>query len=606
MRFVDHLYAQVLLCFLVLAPAYAESTKLTDPTQTRVQKLIKQLGAAGYVQRKHAESELRILGYEAFDQLLEAQYDEFSEISLAAQQLIGRLSVEWTQADAPQITQQIMRNYQRMPRHLRETRAEWLSQLEDGIGIQTVVRMVRYEPSELLAKQAAIYIFENLDRNDASQVEALRIAIEAELGGSQRHPASWLRSFWQDLSAPNAKNLETWQKLAEGEASLEPGLRSSPAIAAALFQVLAEHAIRQDQKGLARLAITKLIELRKEDEDELLETCAWLLDQQQQEIFLELIWNRFEKYKRELPQFLYFGAEAFAQSDEATSKKLAEQAFKLSDPHPVVTDPIMIAFMRFNSASTLESRGQPEWAIREYKRLAATNHDHWRIEMIKEQASIMQSELLHDRGRDEEAADTLAMLLEEDVTVFFPDEKADEESAGLISRMHYFRSEHFRKQGDRKQQIELLRKAVEADPTDADVLIAMHRLPRADEKWKEDTSKHIRKAVSVFERRLQRFRGAGEIENRADIAKNLNQIAWLVGNTEGDQKKAVEQSRKSLELRPHSPGSLDTLGRTYFAVGDIKNAIKYQRRAVMLQPHSQQIMRQLSEFEAAASQGAKP
>ena len=83
-----------------------------------------------------------------------------------------------------------------------------------------------------------------------------------------------------------------------------------------------------------------------------------------------------------------------------------------------------------------------------------------------------------------------------------------------------------------------------------------------------------------------------------------NQLSWLIGNTEGDQEQAVQQSRRSLELRPHSAGSLDTLGRCYFAVGDQENAIKYQRRAHRREPHSQQIRRQLEEFEMAASQGA--
>ena len=231
MKFIDHrdvrVYVRVLLCLAISTPVLAEANKLTDPTHQRIEKLIRQLGAAGYVQRKNAESELRILGHEAFDQLLEAQYDASSEISLAAQQLIGRLSVEWTQpSDAP-IVQQIMRNYQRMSRDLRAARAAWLSQLEDGIGIQTAVRMVRYEPSELLAKQAAIHIFKNIDRQDASQVTALKKAVEAELGVSQRRPAKWLRALHRDLTAANAESLQTWRDFAKDEASLEPGLRSS-------------------------------------------------------------------------------------------------------------------------------------------------------------------------------------------------------------------------------------------------------------------------------------------------------------------------------------------------------------------------------------------
>ena len=147
-----------------------------------------------------------------------------------------------------------------------------------------------------------------------------------------------------------------------------------------------------------------------------------------------------------------------------------------------------------------------------------------------------------------------------------------------------------------------MRKGFAADPTDADVLIAMHRLRRADDAWVASTQQHIRQAVDIFTARFKRLRGSGVLANRNQIASELNQMAWLVGNTVGDYEQAVADSRRSLELRPHSAGLLDTLGRAYFTEGDVTNALKYQRRAVKLEPHSQQILRQLDEFEQAHSE----
>ena len=166
-----------LLLFSNACPLYAETATPLSAIQQRVDKLIQQLDSQGYVQRKHAENELRHLGHEAFDQLLEAQYNDSSEISLAAKQLIGRLSIAWWRSDDPEITQQVMRDYQRLLVDLRETRSEWLAQLEDGLGFGAVMRIVRYEPSELLSKQAAIEIFKNLDRKDESQVAAFNQAV---------------------------------------------------------------------------------------------------------------------------------------------------------------------------------------------------------------------------------------------------------------------------------------------------------------------------------------------------------------------------------------------------------------------------------------------
>ncbi len=78
----------------------------------------------------------------------------------------------------------------------------------------------------------------------------------------------------------------------------------------------------------------------------------------------------------------------------------------------------------------------------------------------------------------------------------------------------------------------------------------------------------------------------------------MNEYAWLVSNTEGDYRKALEYSLKSLEMDPDS-AKYDTCGRCYFAVGDLENALLMQRRALKLDPHSPPMIRQLKEFEDA-------
>ena len=597
------LFRSWLVGLLVLSsvrPLFAETTKPQSAIQQRVGKLIQQLDSQGYVQRKHAENELRHLGHDAFDQLLEAQYNDSSEISLAAKQLIARLSIAWAQPDDPEITQQIMRDYQRLLVDLRETRSEWLAQLEDGLGFGAVMRIVRYEPSELLSKQAAVEVFKNLDQEDDSQVAAFDQAVQSVLGGSHRAAAEWLRVLRDELNEPSRKNLNAWLAQAAAEEQLANGPRSSSDVVAGLYKTIATHAFRQNEIETAKLATSKLIGLQKNDEKALMATSAWLLDEGQTALFIDQVWNRFDDYKKEVPRFVYIAAEAFAKEDNAASQKLADQAYAMTEDNPVFTNAIAIAIARVECAADLENRGHTDWAIREYRRLAKMEPTAvWRLDMIKEQSVIMLSELLHDKQREEEAADVLAEILTKEDVQF-----KDTKDPGLVSRMYYFRSEHFRLQSEREKQIEFLEKAIEADPGDADVLIAMYRLPRADKAWKEKTRKLIRKAVGTFEKTLLSSKGAQQLERRAEVAKNLNQIAWLVGNTEGDYKKAVAQSRRSLELRPHSPGSLDTLGRTYFAVGDLKNAIKYQRRAVMLQPNSLQIRRQLDQFKAAAREKA--
>lgn len=627
----------------------------TSPSQNQseqIQQLIQRLGAKRFATRQRAEAELRYLGPEAVDQLLEAQYDSNYEISLAARQILNNLTVNWSRPDEHPITENILQNYDDLSEEQRISRANWLAKLEDGFGLPAVLRIVRYEQSDIVAKRAAMTVIENLDLEQIDQIEMLTKAME-ELPDAQRVPLKWLRAFHADVVAHQAfeldddnkaakARLQVWQELAQQENTLEDASRSTPSIREAINKRVAELAVSllkvtSDEKpdalvlGIAENALEYLLENNKDDPSRIIDLGRWLIDAKQVSLFEDKVWKPFQELRETQPQYTYLGAEAFAESDPDRAQKLADEAFNIYETPPTIerqdkddpdeeelaedgelaedefdyVDPLVAVFAQINTAIALENRGLTEWAVREYRRLMENKNDHWRVSIIREQATIILSELLHDRGRDEEAADVLTTLTDKRANnVFGNDDLGDRVS--VTSRMHYFRSEHYRKEADREKQIEFLRKAVQADSTDADVLIAMHRLPRADEKWKAETSRLIAKAVRGFEMKIERQKAAGEINNRAEVAKNLNQVAWLVGNTEGDFKKAIEQSRRSLELRPASPGSLDTLGRTYFAAGDVENALKYQRRAAKLEPHSKQIARQLAEFEMAASQGLRP
>ena len=71
--------------------AVADVARATEPTDRLTRRLIQQLGSPQYAIRKSAEDELQRMGRSAIDQLLEAQYDENSEIRLAVRELLARL-----------------------------------------------------------------------------------------------------------------------------------------------------------------------------------------------------------------------------------------------------------------------------------------------------------------------------------------------------------------------------------------------------------------------------------------------------------------------------------------------------------------------------------
>lgn len=600
MKVAKYITPLLLCCFLISNLAVSADRA----TERRVPKLIQQLGARGYQQRKFAEAELRELGHVAIDDLLEAQYNESPEISLAAQQLLSQLEIIWTRPDERPIISEIVSDFGFKPDDDKRSLTTWLSKLEDGNGFAALARIARYEQSDLIAKQAAIDLMKAMDVDSATQRAALANAAVSSLKGCDRNSAQWIRAWHALIETPEAKSLATLRELADHERTKVSETRTSGSLAGDLYQLVANRAIALDDQETFRAATATMVTLFAEDDYRLVTTANWLLDHERNDLFEELIWDRFEEARNRLPQLMYCAAESKLESDPKLAEELAQRAYDLepTDANVAIADNSKRFFLRRSAAFGLEERGLTEWAVREYRRLIASE-ENWRTDYYRDQAVTVLAELLHDRGRHLEAADTIAAFIGEDKAVEdpFPQSRSTDASSKK-SRMHYFRSVHFRKLGDREKQVEHLKKAVEADSTDADVLIAMHRLPRADADWKEQTNDHIQDAIGIFEARLRRQRRSGEIENRLDVAMNLNQIAWLVSNTgrvhNSDRlTKAVQQSRRSLELRPQSAGHLDTLGRAYFTTGDRDNAIKYQRRAAKLEPHTRQIRRQLEEFE---------
>jgi tetratricopeptide (TPR) repeat protein len=225
--------------------------------------------------------------------------------------------------------------------------------------------------------------------------------------------------------------------------------------------------------------------------------------------------------------------------------------------------------------------------------------------------------MLHDDARELPAAETLQPvcdLLAKDETAKQTCARALRDPDSVVSRMNYFYANHYHETGDAAKERQHLQTAIDSDPTDADVLIAMHRLPGADEAWKKMTAEKIKAIAAEFHTDVEGFKQMLEmttseqarVQFREQLALACNQYAWLVGNTMGDYAEAVKLSHLSLEMQPNYAGYLDTLGRCYYAAGDFDNAIKYQSQAVKLSPYSGQIRRQLEFFQKEqAAQGAK-
>ena len=157
------------------------------------------------------------------------------------------------------------------------------------------------------------------------------------------------------------------------------------------------------------------------------------------------------------------------------------------------------------------------------------------------------------------------------------------------------------------KQRELLEKAIQEDPSDGDVLIALYRLPDPSAEQRQKTLELIAAAIQL---------SRNQIDEEPDHWTAYNQLAWLVANTEGDFDEAVRLSEKSVELIRAQlardvqaqgeikslewgellGGHLDTLAHCYAAKGDYEAAVKTQTEANRLLPYSLTISNKLTFF----------
>jgi len=564
-----------------------------------VADLIEQLGAEEYARREKAQAELRRLGLIAFDALLRAQDSEDIEIALRSRYLLRSMTVRWAHEDDPLEVRDLLRGFDGKSPDERKALMGQLAALVDYRGTAALCRLARFETSDLLSKRAALLVMRQPSELDSQIRTELADTITRETGLSTRIGAEWLRTYVETLHDAESM-LERWEQLTQQEENAFHQMpeETSPEIVRDLlrWQVGLLDSSGREEEALA--VIRRTIDLVDGTREKLLDTVNWLMKREAWPI-VEEVAERFSERFSESSALLYRLAESqLEQGRELAAEETANRAIEANrDDHQ---EHVLAAY-------SLQGRGRFQWSEREYRRVMELGPLGSPYVL---QARILLSEMLHDLERELHAARALQEIvdaMEEHKNVAYMVKRIGNEPDSVRSRMHYFFAEHHKAEGDGKKQMEHLQEGVKHDATDADVLIGMHRVEAADQQWKSATAEHIKKAAQAFRDEIHQnerhMRDAPDEQTRAmyrgELAQANNQLAWLVGNTEGDFDESLRCSQRSLELRPNRAGYLDTLGRCYYAKGDFENAIKYQTQAVELEPHSGQIRRQLELFQRA-------
>ncbi|MEX2560556.1 MAG: tetratricopeptide repeat protein, partial [Pirellulales bacterium] len=408
-------------------------------------------------------------------------------------------------------------------------------------------------------------------------------------GRSPRRGAEWLRLYLRGPHDPESA-ADDWGKVAEAEEQL---LRQAPqqtreAIVTGVWRQRVTWLRKLGRRDEAVAAMMKLASREQQSSRTLTELIQWLVAEQAYSMVDEVA-KRFADRIEQDPLLLYTLADARdAQGNEALARETAERALKLNEgdqrQHWIVAD-------------ALQRRGQRKWAEGEYNLVIGQGEPGAPITLISQ---FRLAELMHDRGDDLAAAGVLEAAvkgMESNVKQGKEDANLGRDVTAVASRLHFFHACHLDTKGDYAGHVDRLEQALAQDPLDADVLIALYRLASATPEQKERTREGIRNAVEEFRRQIQRH---------PEDSTPYNQLAWLVSNTEGDQKEALESSLKSLELvrkseesRVNEAGYLDTLAHCYYAQGDFERAVQTQSKAVELDPHSGLMNRQLALFREA-------
>jgi hypothetical protein len=605
----------------VLAPiAAAENppaaARLEEAAADRIAKLIEQLGATDFGIRERAQSDLAQAGLEAYDALHAAQSHHDPEIALRARYLVRSMSgsVRWfADSDPPKVVA-ILKEYGDLSEAERKNRIDRLAAMEGAAGLTPLIRLARFETIDTLAKYAALQIFEMPPPvDDAGKAELAR-NINAVAGASKRQAAGWLRLYGRTLADP-LPTLAEWDQATKAEHALFDGKssdRTTREIVRDLYRFQVNLLHRLNRQDEANSVIRRMFALldglpdKTQQQLQLLEFVDWLLHRQAWTAAAELM-QKYDAVVQDNAKLLYRLAGVYDKlSDAAKADVTAKKALALKPES--LDDHIIVAH------ELEETLGSEKWAEAEYRHVLASATPGTRADFA---ARFGLSELLHDRLQELPAAETLQPvcdLIQKDESAKETAYRAQRLAEGVIARMHYFYACHFHDQGDREKEKEHLKKALDASYKDADVLIAMHRLPDADEAWKTMAKEKIESVTAEFYREVEEGRRLVEDADNEQLAgakfnfaRDCNQYAWLVGNTFGDFQEAIKLSHESVkicqqlpELKSSQAGFLDTLGRAYYGSGDIANAVKHQAMAVALSPASGQIRRQLEFFQKEA------
>lgn len=583
----------------VIAAVGVQPTSAADQTDVEITRLIEQLGDSQFAVRQRAQEQLVKLGFAAFDALVEAEQHDDPEVAMQAGYLVRQIRSGWTTDSDPRQIQEILKDFEIQSDERRLVKIKELADLPDDAGLKWLCRLVRFEKSLLMSKQAALAIMDHPPADEAAWNRRAAV-IASELDRARRPGARWLEVYLAAHADPAAA-LDRWIELTDAE---QQTLRKQPQdtssqVAIALLKREVELLDQLGRGDQTAGVIKQMVLAERGDSASLGELIDWIVKRKAWDS-LDQVAERFVASFEVDAVLTYTLCEArLAQGKPELAEQTAQQALKIHGDSQ--QDHVLLA-------NRLGDRGLPRWADREWLYAIELGPAGTQWDII---ARKLLANSYHDRREDAQAGKLLQELLEaadKDNAIMqrvrtAQQQQYDTSVNSLRSDMYFYLACQAATAGDAKRQRALLEDSLAQNRTNIEALIALYQITPDDPKKRAELVDWSKEFIDLCRSR---------IDDEPENPTFYNQIAWLIANTEGNRDEALELAKKAVELAkaqgdpPLRLGGLyDTLSHAYFAKGDYAGAVKTQEEAARLDPHTQSIRRALEQFrEALAKQPA--
>lgn len=600
-----------------------------DPLQREIASWIRKLGAESYSTRLQAQSELERIGVRALDQLHQASFDPDPQIASQARYLVQSNQFNWAWESDPPRVRRILTLYTAAALHEKSGFINQLNQLENDEGLGALCRLVRYETQGCLAKLAALHVMRGKPNVGQTASERLEL-VSSLLEGARSNASRWvLAQTAPTLDFP----LDRWLDIIQRESNLlqTKSMETSIEILNELRQWVVQQIPKTDSSRLQALEIARTIpdsfkSMGVQREQQLLEFAQWALT-----VGLpELVQEQHDSLRSVLqdPRFGYLLAESLADQGNAelaqkvaemTSDRIAvtsrgEPAIKDKDPKNQLNPQMELlfarnasqAFERSTIAEYLIRRGRFPWAETELRKALKDQEDAAELATIINLSQL--SQLLHELERDDEAAASIEKFAKRfENEPLFRTQISEQSGDSLVSNYYLFLGNDYARKEQPDKAREYFMKAIELSRENVDAIIGMYRLPETDEQKEQrntlqkEITRSLRSEIDARERELKRDNPRALATEQRALANQMNTLAWLMTNTEGNLEEALYFSRKACSMENRA-AYLDTLAHCYASLKRYREAAEQQRRAVALDPFQPSLQKALALFEAKAAE----